>query len=928
MKKNFGRMTQRNPSTSVDINRKVATDENNQENDDNVDEEDDEPKLKYQRIGASLHDILRKDNGDFASCLAVIDKFLALGTHNGVIHILDFNGNQVKVFNSHSASVNELSIDDSREYLASCGNDGKVVIHGLYTNEKFEYEFSRPVTAVALDPQFAKTKKPKFVMGGKSGQLLLHTKGFFGPKTEVLHEKEGPIYAIKWRGSLIAWANDLGVKIWDLEQNQRITFIDRPKDSPRPDAYRCCLVWESDVQLIIGWGDFVKIGRVRQRTEASAHGLPSRYVEIVAMFRTDYIISGIAPFGSDLVILSYTEAKKDDANTNANDTEKQVVKGAEPELRIVTRDNGELSLDVLSIQGFENYKATDYRLEQMPNESMYYIVAPKDIVVARPRDLDDHISWLLEREMYEEALAAAEGHEKELRTHNLFDIGQKYIDYLLMTGNPNKAAQMCPKVLKRDAALWETWVLRFFKANQLKAIIPYLPVGNPLLKAEIYETVLNWQLREDHEGLFQTITEWPHTLYELRNVITAINDRLSKDPKNSYLLHSLAKLYTYAKQYDQTLKIYLRLSSGPIFEFIKQNDLYDAVADKVLELMKFDSAKAVDLLLNNITKFPVPNIVQQLKPEPKLLLIYLHNLFNQKKEAVQYDSTIHDLQIELYAEYDPSNLRDFLEKSNSYNLDKAYEICKKKQLWREMVFLLGRMGNTNEALSLLIEKLKDIKEAIKFVEKHSHDQGLWDELINKSINNADFVACLLENIGSHINPLTLISKIPKGLEIKGLRNKLVKIINDYTLQTSLSEGCRDVLKADCVILANKLYEGLRQGHHIDDLTKCSICNTTIFSLKKRVGIVVFFCRHIFHQTCFAQSEPKRSLAAASTRQNDTAVEMQKQTEPFNSNINPVDNQKQAQESGLQTRRQGLRCPLCGQEKKDDKKKTKNPNIKG
>jgi WD40 repeat protein len=50
----------------------------------------------------------------------------ALGTHNGAIHILDFNGNQVKVFHSHSATVNELSIDDSREYIASCSNDGKI----------------------------------------------------------------------------------------------------------------------------------------------------------------------------------------------------------------------------------------------------------------------------------------------------------------------------------------------------------------------------------------------------------------------------------------------------------------------------------------------------------------------------------------------------------------------------------------------------------------------------------------------------------------------------------------------------------------------------------------------------------------------------------------------------------------------------------
>lgn len=109
--------------------------------------------------------------------------------------------------------------------------------------------------------------------------------------------------------------------------------------------------------------------------------------------------------------------------------------------------------------------------------------------------------------------------------------------------------------------------------------------------------------------------------------------------------------------------------------------------------MRFDSTKAVDLLINNIAKFPVhtltlfvhwsslifvflvvinlfflfqiSSVVQQLKPEPKLLLIYLHNLFNQKRETVQYDPAFHDLQIELYAEYDPNNLRDFLEKVRS-----------------------------------------------------------------------------------------------------------------------------------------------------------------------------------------------------------------------------------------------------------------------
>ena len=37
----------------------------------------------------------------------------------------------------------------------------------------------------------------------------------------------------------------------------------------------------------------------------------------------------------------------------------------------------------------------------MTTESLFYVVSPKDIVVARPRDLDDHVTWLMERKRYE-----------------------------------------------------------------------------------------------------------------------------------------------------------------------------------------------------------------------------------------------------------------------------------------------------------------------------------------------------------------------------------------------------------------------------------------------------------------------------------------------------------------------------------------------
>ena len=75
-------------------------------------EADEEPKLKYVRLGASVFDILQKDS---ATCMAVHEKFLALGTNWGVVYILDVTGNEIKRFAAHSACVNELCIEDTGE---------------------------------------------------------------------------------------------------------------------------------------------------------------------------------------------------------------------------------------------------------------------------------------------------------------------------------------------------------------------------------------------------------------------------------------------------------------------------------------------------------------------------------------------------------------------------------------------------------------------------------------------------------------------------------------------------------------------------------------------------------------------------------------------------------------------------------------------
>jgi hypothetical protein len=56
-----------------------------------------------------------------------------------------------------------------------------------------------------------------------------------------------------------------GVKIYDVNTEQRITFIDRPKGSPKADLYRCSLCWEDPHTLLIGWADMVRIAVIKAR---------------------------------------------------------------------------------------------------------------------------------------------------------------------------------------------------------------------------------------------------------------------------------------------------------------------------------------------------------------------------------------------------------------------------------------------------------------------------------------------------------------------------------------------------------------------------------------------------------------------------------------------------------------------------------------
>ncbi|KAJ3297142.1 Vacuolar protein sorting-associated protein 41 [Borealophlyctis nickersoniae] len=873
-----------------------SEDDSTSDEDEDEETEDEEPKLKYQRLAATLSETLKKDA---VSAMAVSDRFLALGTHWGVVHILDLIGTDVKRFQSHSATVNELSIDTSGEFVASASDDGKVVINSLYTTEVQTFNYKRPVKAVCLEPDYSRKTTRQFVSGGMAEYLLLSGKGWFGNKDVVIHSGEGPIYNVKWRGSYIAWANEAGIKIYDCLSQQRFAYIDRPPGSPRADLFRCNLCWKSDTELFIGWANSVKIGVIKERSKMDvASGLPSRYVEIVCQITTDFIVSGIAPLDDLIVILSYMTDLSEIRNVDViQEGPRKRQKARPPEIHILDIHGEAVANDVLSLFGFEHYQANDYRLEYLPAENpaenSFYIVSPKDIVVAKPRDLDDHIEWLVERKKYAEALRAAEqagpSYAGRLQVNSIIDIGQKYLGTLMDEGRFDDAGKTCRKILRTDAQLWENWIYRFAEAKQIAAIRPYIPVENPKLSTTVYELILVHYLNVDQEILLEIIKTWPPSVYNLQNVVEAAETALQKDSGNRLLMESAAELYTYMKRFDMALYYGLLLRQPNILSLVKQYNLYSFITDHVLLLMEYDQhhidtdpniaeeiSRAVanpderselghiegSVALGRIRAAVreagvqtlaqctdrVPRLVEQLNGYPKFLHIFLDAIFKKEPhEASEY----HPLQVELYAEYDYPRLLEFLRSSTYYSVEKAYAICEARDLVPEMVFLLGKMGDNRKALMLIIERLGDVKRAIEFA-KDQNDEELWEDLLRYSMDKPPFIVGLLENLGSHINPIRLVQRIPDGLEIPGLRNALVKIMSDYGIQMSLREGCEKILVSDTVELLSSLYKAQKRGLSFSDESD---------------QVVIFFCRHAYHVDCLSaavDAKTKGTVAASAS----------------------------------------------------------------
>ncbi|KAG5873450.1 hypothetical protein JTB14_007217 [Gonioctena quinquepunctata] len=804
-------------------------------------EDEIEPKLKYVRLSNDLQNILLRSS---AKCIAVHPKFICLGSDLGIIYILDHQGNSIegKELKAHSVSVNRISIDSNGEFLATCSDDGRVFIHCLFSKENNIYlNLGRLVKSIALDPCYYKhgTNK-RFITG--DDKLTLYERSFLGNlRPIVLCESEGFVKSMCWGENFLAWSSNIGVRVYDMTARCSLGLI---KWEEHPgisiDKFRCNLRWADSRTLLIGWVDTVRVCVIRKRSniELANRDLPEFLVDPVSTFQTEFYISGIAPLDQNLVLLGFP--KELDENQ----------KSLRPQLYIVEyRDNdySDICTDSLSLRGYDQYGVNDYHLEVLLEENRFFIVAPKDVVIASPYDLDDRIQWFIQHNKYDDALnILMQNDTRGIRRHTIQSVGVDFLDYLLSRGMYESAGRLGLKIFGKNPALWEDQIYKFASVHQLRSVSQYIPhTLESKLNPHIYEMILYEYLKLNSQGFLNLVKEWDSKLYNVCAVINAVLEHLlnCEIDKNIYL-EALAILYSYEGKYDKSLSMYLKLKHKDVFVLIQKHNLYRVIQDMLLDLMELDHKKTIELLLekNSISS---EKIVERLRGKERYLYLFLDE-YDKKNPKGKYHKEL----VRLYAIFAREKLLPFLKKSDHYPIQEALDICQKEKYYPEIVYLLGRIGDTKEALKLIITQLKDMQHAIYFCREHD-DPDLWIDLINHCINDPEFITFLLQSIGTYVDPTALVLKIKEDMKIPGLKNSLVKMLNQYNLQVSVQDGCKKILVSDYFNLQKKLVKVHQKGLFVSEEVMCGACHRKLIEKDpaRAANIAMFNCKHAFHTDC-------------------------------------------------------------------------------
>ncbi|KAG7832930.1 hypothetical protein KL943_004378 [Ogataea angusta] len=775
------------------------------------------PRLKYSRLNKLPARFFTKDA---VSCCYFHEKVFIFATHSGFVHLARPDFTPLRTMKTQRSSI--LSLHSDGEYFAAGSIDGTVVI-GSVADDKdiIAYDFKRPIHAVALDKNYKTSKL--FISGGTSGNVVFSSRNWLGQRQDtVVDGGSGAITLIQTINDLVIWTNDSGITVAHIPTKTVIFHETLPKNFPRPEMFWPRFHQTDPDRFLIGWVNHVWSFKISVSNSGSSiiSSAASSFRSIdkkVALehhvILEDTLIAGISVFNDDLLILSY------------------VPDNEPPELKLVHQLTfEEISVDQVAMNRRTNLGLNDYHLYQ--HGSQWFLVSADDCVVVQPYGLHDQLTWYTARGEYLEAWKIS---EMWLARDERLDIAERHMEKLVGGDKWPEAGEFLsemlalagdeePEYVQRVASCWNNWIERFSETGHRELLVdrvPRVPVGDYLVCSRHYNSILE-QLLEQQEfsKVLSLVGKWDHGLFDVETLRDRLVEELEETgEQEASVRRVIVDLSVELDEMEKCVDHLIWLKDPGIMLFVDEHHLLLTNLDKLPAIVTLSAAgkpltaetlaTAVAILVENSHEILPRQIVDTLDAAglDYVSFLYLDALAANDKLLVK---DFEDEMVKLYASFNRDHLQQFLSRHYSYSVEKAISVCEEQKCVSELVYLLSKVGENRKALKLIVDELRDPEKAILFVSE-SDDRELWDFLLDYSMDRPAFIQTLVVAASDLIDPIPVISRIPRGVEITGLRQALAQICGNIQMDRLVHGLIARLIAAESMELTGRYMSLRAQG---------------------------------------------------------------------------------------------------------------------
>lgn len=807
----------------------MADEDTEDEDSDQESEEEDEdpPMLRYSRIDQLPKTFFSRES---VSSILINEHCFAFGTSSGLLHVTDTKLKALGTIRARKSPI--LSIHTDGHHIIAASMDGTVLIAGIQDlHSTTAYDLKTPVYSVVLNRDYKETKS--FIYGTKAGHVIISTTNWIGTRTErVISEENSPIVKMELMRNILIWMSDGGITFYDLRNDTVVAKIRRPNvDTPAELCWPRVSLPERDL-ILVGWFNHIWLIKCDDgslldsnfKLSSAMSSFSKAYTEPHVSIESEMdleegIIVGVGNLKGDLIVLTVDSLKIT----------------SPPELRIIhSMTHEETSTDEVILKGYSNIRANDIFLGQYTGDrTRLFIVSSGDGIMAQEYDLMGRFDWYLERSKFLKAWEMSEHLvSKEVRCN----IGIKQVEAYLEDVNWSQAALFLSQVLdKCDTGpflieKWEQWSWIFIHSGKILNLVPIMPTSGLLLPRSIYNSCLEYLMDNDAELFFHYTTEWDTSLYDHMEIEEVAEQKLKEQPNLTVIRRSLANLYIKTQDPMKAVTHFIYLKSDHTVQLLEKYHLLPKFFNEIPTIIKYittnDELKEAPLDLLNERLDPLLSLLvgQRHEISPTRIIPLLNDsalqvvtfLYLQRITKIDVImSEFYETELmSLYAELAPKQLLPYLKKAQHYDIDIALKITTEKELYPELVYLLGKVGQTSKAMHLIIDKLDDPELGIEFATTHQ-DPKLWDIFLDQGVMKPKFIKTILQYTGTLFD-VDILQNIPEGMEIEGLKpslerimqdNELVHVIHKVILSLIEKEGTTKAKELDDLRWAGRVMEG-------------------------------------------------------------------------------------------------------------------------